>query len=129
MFTLSQIKAAHAAVKSGADFPKYVQDLILLGVKSYETYVMDGHTQYFGEHDYQISSQAVYAPLTVKLECNTEQFMRDLVAHQAGKTDYSTFCKDCAKSGVEKWVVNMADMSCTYFDQTGNIMLTEAIPQ
>lgn len=29
MFTLDQIKAAHNKVKSGADFPAYIQDLIL----------------------------------------------------------------------------------------------------
>ena len=32
MFTIEQIKNAHAKVKSGADFPTYVQNLIKLGV-------------------------------------------------------------------------------------------------
>ncbi len=43
MFTLEQIKSAHSKVKSGADFPNYIQDLINLGIKSYHTYVSDGH--------------------------------------------------------------------------------------
>ena len=30
MFTIAQIKEAHDKVKSGADFPKYIQDLINL---------------------------------------------------------------------------------------------------
>ncbi len=38
MFQLTDIKDAHSKVKSGADFPNYVQDLIKLGVKKYETY-------------------------------------------------------------------------------------------
>ncbi len=33
MFTIEQIKEAHAKVKSGADFPNYIHDLIILGVK------------------------------------------------------------------------------------------------
>lgn len=33
MFTIEQIKEAHSKVKSGADFPNYIQDLIILGVK------------------------------------------------------------------------------------------------
>lgn len=35
MFTLDQIREAHVKVKSGADFPHYIQDLIVLGVQKY----------------------------------------------------------------------------------------------
>ncbi len=38
MFTIAQIKEAHDKVKSGADFPKYIQDLINLGVIGYDTF-------------------------------------------------------------------------------------------
>ena len=38
MFTIAQIKEAHSRVKSGADFPTYIQDLIELGVKGYDTF-------------------------------------------------------------------------------------------
>ena len=51
MFTLDQIKQAHAKVKSGADFPKYIQDLIVLGIKNYDTFVIDGHSEYYGENN------------------------------------------------------------------------------
>ncbi len=44
MFTVEQIKTAHSKVKSGADFPAYIQDINKLGVASYETFVTDGHT-------------------------------------------------------------------------------------
>jgi uncharacterized protein YbcV (DUF1398 family) len=39
-----------------------------------------------------------------------------------------TFCSDCAKSGIEKWIVCMEKMTCTYFDKAGNEMLEEMIP-
>lgn len=32
MFTAEQLKAAHSQVKSGADFPAYIQDIRKLGV-------------------------------------------------------------------------------------------------
>ena len=38
------------------------------------------------------------------------------------------FCRDCAKSGVEKWIVDMADMTCTYYDKEGDPFLKETIP-
>ncbi|MCG2612345.1 DUF1398 domain-containing protein [Flavobacterium sp. SM15] len=129
MFTIDQIKNAHSKVKSGADFPNYVQDLIKLGVVFYETYVDDGHTDYYGKADYTASSSSKYKMLDIAAISNTEQFKSDLKAHQQGKTDYPTFCKDCAKSGVEKWVVNTERMTCTYYDKSANELLVERIPQ
>ena len=129
MFTIKQIKEAHGKVKSGADFPAYIRDLKKLGVIYYESFVIDGHTDYFGENDYKTSSPAKYESLKVAETSNTEQFNKDLKAHQQGKTDYPTFCTDCAKSGIEKWAVSILNMTCTYFDKAGNKILTEAIPQ
>lgn len=36
MFTIHQIKEAHAKVKTGADFPSYIQDLTALGIERYD---------------------------------------------------------------------------------------------
>lgn len=129
MFTIEQIKTAHSKVKSGADFPVYIQDIKKLGVTYYETFVMDGHTDYFGAIDYKTSSPTKYNALTIASSPNMEQFKIDLKAHQQGKTDYPTFCNDCANSGIEKWAVRMDKMTCTYFDKAGNEILEENIPQ
>ena len=75
----------------------------MLGVKKFETFVSDSHTIYFGENSFQTKSQAVYESVTIASKSNPEKFKADLKAHQQGKTDYFTFCKDSAKSGVEKW--------------------------
>jgi uncharacterized protein YbcV (DUF1398 family) len=129
MFTVEQIKAAHSKVTSGRDFPAYIQDLKELGVTSYETFVKDGHTDYFGANDYTTSSPANYNELTIVKTSNVEQFKTDIKAHQEGKTDYPRFCSDCAKSGIEKWVVSMDKMTCAYYDLAGNEILVEQIPQ
>ena len=128
MFTVEQIRQEHSKIKSGSDFPKYIQDLIQLGISSYETYVSDGHTHYQGINGFNCTSDARYGTLDVTVKINKYQFQNDLKAHQQGKTDYPTFCKDCAKSGIEKWVVCMDNMTCTYFDKTGNKILVEQIP-
>ena len=129
MFTADQIKAAHSKVKSGADFPAYIREIKAMGVTHYESYVADGHIDYHGANDHTASVPAKYEPLTITGVSNPEQFKADLKAHQLGKTDYPTFCRDCAKSGVEKWRVDMAKMTCTYYDKSGNELLVEAIPQ
>ena len=128
MFTIDQINEAHAKVKSGADFPNYIQDLIKLGVTGFETFVTDGHTVYFGADGAEIQSSATYTTLKLADESDKDQFIEDLKDHQQGKTNYQTFCLDCAWSGVEKWVVDMSKMTCTYYDKEGSEMLAEAIP-
>jgi uncharacterized protein YbcV (DUF1398 family) len=129
MFTVEQIKAAHNKVKSGADFPAYILDIKKLGVTYYETFVADGHTDYFGANDYKISSAARYDALTIAETPNNEQFRVDLKEHQQGKTDYPTFIKTSATFGIEKWAVCMDKMTCTYYDKAGNEILVEEIPQ
>ena len=127
MFTIEAIQAAHAKVKSGADFPAYVKDLIALGILSYTTYVTDGHSDYNGSNNFKLSSPAKYEPLAIADRYN-EKFLTDLKAHQQGHTDYPTFRSDAAKSGIEKWVMDMEQKTCTYYDKAGNPVLTESIP-
>lgn len=63
MFTIEQIKAAHSNVKSGADFPAYIQDIKKLGVAAYDVFVADGHADYYGDNDYKTSSSSKPARL------------------------------------------------------------------
>lgn len=128
-FTLEQIRIAHAKVKSGADFPAYIREMKQLGVLQYETFVADGHTDFFGDNHYSISSPAKYDTLEIAAQSNEEMFKADLLAHQQGKTDYRLFCADCAKSGIDKWRVDINNMTCTYYDKNGTMILVEDIPQ
>ncbi|HZV69536.1 MAG TPA: DUF1398 family protein [Saprospiraceae bacterium] len=129
MFTVEQVKAAHSKVKSGADFPAYIQEIKKLGVTLYETYVADGHTDFYGVNHYKTTAPAKYAELTIAETSKSEQFKKELREHQQGKTDYLTFIGMCATFGIERWVVRMNKMTCTYFDIAGNEILQEQIPQ
>lgn len=128
MFTVEQIKAAHSRVKSGADFPKYIQEIRQLGVIAFETWVVDSHTEYFGKGGYQTTSKPMYENLVIMCNSDKEKFNHYLKIHQQGKTDYFTFCKDCAETGIEKWLVCLDAMTCTYYDKAGNVILVEQIP-
>lgn len=129
MFTLEQIAAAHSHVKSGADFPAYVEALIALGVKCYDVYVADGHAEYFGVNGFTLTSPTKYPALEVAPTGDAERFGERLKMHQAGETDYMTFCQDAAAAGVEKWRVDTEALSCTYLDRSGAVMLEEVIPK
>ena len=128
MFTIAQIKEAHDKVKSGADFPKYIQDLINLGVIGYDTFVADGHVEYFGADNYRTTTTETYATLTVATSANKERFIEFLVMHQEGQTDYLTFCLQAAQCGIAQWTVNIVEKTCTYFDNNQNSILIEKIP-
>lgn len=129
MVTLEQIKTAHSKVKSGADFPAYIKEIKELGVTYYEYFVTNGQTEFYGANNDIITSPAQYASLTIASIPNEKQFKADLIAHQQGKTDYLTFCNDCAKSGIEKWAVSLEKMTCTYYDKAKKEILEEVIPQ
>lgn len=128
MFNLQDIKTAHSKVKSGADFPKYIQELKHLGIVSYENYVGDGHTQYWGKDGFNIISDAKYANLEVSESSSKEKLKLDLSAHQKGQSDYLTFCRQAAEAGVNKWAVHIEKLTCTYYNSAGEAMLEEKIP-
>ena len=129
MFTTEQIKAAHSKVKSGADFPVYIQEIRQMGVTHYEAYVSDGHTDYHGADGHTATVPAKYEPLAIATLPNVDEFEAELLAHQQGKTDYLTFIRMCADCGIEKWMVSMEKMTCTYYDTSGKVILEEVIPE
>lgn len=128
MFTTDQIRNAHSKVRSGADFPAYIQELKQLGVASYQTFVADGHTDFEGENDFRLGLPAKYENLAIAENCDPESFSKGLKDHQQGKTDYLSFIALCADCGIEKWKVDIAALRCTYFDRSGHEILTESIP-
>jgi uncharacterized protein YbcV (DUF1398 family) len=128
MFTIEQIKAAHSKVKSGADFPSYIQEIKTLGVTSYEHFVSDGHVEYFGLNGFTIAAPAKWPAREVAATSSAEELKHTLKIHQQGQTDYVTFCKQSAEIGVEKWTVDITKMTCTYYDKAGTEMLVEVIP-
>ena len=51
-----------------------------------------------------------------------------LQRNQRGESDFYTFCNEIAKAGVYKWVSELDEMTCTYFDKTEQVIIIESIP-
>lgn len=128
MFTEEHIKTAHSKVKSGADFPSYIQEMKTLGVTAYEHFVADGHINYYGANDFVLSAGAKWAPLKISNLSSIEKLKQALIIHQQGQTNYPTFCMEAAEAGVEKWIVDIIKMSCAYYDKANTEMVVEIIP-
>ena len=102
--------------------------MLTLNANGSFTYVHDGSVVYYGLNNYTAEAEEKYAAIKVADFANKELFIENLVKHQHGETDYMTFCNHCAQAGIAKWRVDIVEMTCTYFDKTGNEMLEEIIP-
>lgn len=127
MFTKEQIEAAHGKVKSGADFPAYVNEIKSLGVKSHEVSLKEGTWIFKGLNNHMASF--VNGPLVpVSERVSVETFEHSLTIHQRGETDYLTFCQQAGKAGVDRWISDFFNMAVTYYDAAGNVVAIEPIP-
>ena len=107
MFTTNQTKDAHAKVKIGANFPAYVQGLIQLGIKKYDTYAGDAHSIYLGENDLSTASEDKYSLVAVAAANHETTFRHYLKIHQQGEIDDPKFCQYASVTGIYKWTVDL----------------------
>ena len=129
MFSLDQIKEANVKVKTGADFPGYVKELIQIGVVKYDTYVQDGRTKFEGQENFNIETEAKYPEVPLNELPDPEQFKHFLKLHQEGETDFPGFVSHAAATGIHKWTVDTREMTCSYYDKTGCPIHIESIPK
>jgi uncharacterized protein YbcV (DUF1398 family) len=128
MFTLQQMKAAHAKVKSGADFPHYIQEIKSYGLRKYIYSVIDGAITYYGESGHQVAAPAIYEHKTINPIASPDELRHTISIHQQGNTDFSTFCEQAATAGVKQWVIDTERMLCIYENTDGKEMVAEPIP-
>ena len=128
MFSIEQIHEASEKVKSGVDFPRFVQDLKEIGVTHYDNFVTDGSTKYFGLNKFTLNGESKYPKMKVNKVSSTEKLKHAISIHQQGQTDYLTFCQQATDAGVEKWTTHMIEMTVTYLDKKGNKVAVEPIP-
>jgi len=129
MFTIEQIHNAFSKVRSGADFPQFVQDLKSIGVTHYDNFVSDGRTKYYGANNFLVEGEAKYPEMVVNDAGSSDKLKHAISIHQQGQTDYPTFCLQAAEAGVEKWTTHMIEMTVTYLDKKGNKLTVEPIPE
>ena len=129
MFTIQQIKSAHAKVKSGADFPAYIQELKTLGISAYRLSLTDGGVTYQGANGYSITGGPKYEDHAIINPPDRNALSNSLAIHQKGETDYPTFCLQAIAAGVAYWLIDMAKMTCTYYDIYDKEIIREQIPQ
>ncbi|MFZ0419041.1 MAG: DUF1398 family protein [Candidatus Sulfotelmatobacter sp.] len=127
MFTIEQIDDLHACLGSARTLPEYVRALKALGVEHDDSYLADGHSEYFGQGGHRVVSPAVHEVLPVAETGQRETFLQHLRRHELRQTTYLEMSRGLAQSGIEKWTVDTARMTMTFYDKAGREMLVEYI--
>jgi uncharacterized protein YbcV (DUF1398 family) len=116
-----------ARLGSAKTFREYVLALKALGVERSDSYLVDGHSEYFGQGGYSVVSPPVHEVLAVAETCEPETFLEHLGRHERRETSYLEMSRGLAESGIEKWSVNTGRMTMTFYDKAGREMLVEKI--
>jgi uncharacterized protein YbcV (DUF1398 family) len=127
MFSIEQINDLHARLGSAKTLPEYVLALKALGVERYDSYLADGHSEYFGQGGQSVASPPVHEALAVAETGQRETFLQHLRRHERREKTYLEKSRSLAQSGIEKWTVDTGSMTMTFYDKTGREMLSEQI--
>lgn len=127
MFTLEQIDDIHRRFGNADTLSQYLEALRNIGVDKYDSFITDGHSEYFDKHSHKIVSTPVHEKLSIAETCNRESFLKHLNLHNQGKTNYLEMSKGLADSGIEKWTFDTNKMTIGYYDTDGNEILIERI--
>ena len=127
MFTIEEINELHARLDSARTLPEYVRALKALGVERYDSYLADGHSEYFGQGGHRVVSPPVHEVLPVAESGQRETFLQHLRQHERRQTTYLEMSRGLAQSGIEKWTVDTGRMTMTFYDKAGREMLVEQI--
>ena len=127
MFTLEQVNAIHDELGKSNSLLEYANALRKIGVMSYDSYVSDGHTKYYGKDGHVVETPANNKEYMVTQAYNDELFRRTLKRAEKGKIGYEDMSKELAKAGVDKWTMDTDKHTFTYSDAQGRAVLVEQL--
>jgi uncharacterized protein YbcV (DUF1398 family) len=126
-FSLEAIKEAQSKF-TGVDFPKLIREFKLIGIKTNTCNIQTGLVMYENKNGEQIKVQSNSVDVLINTISSTVAAQDVLKRHQAGETDFLTFCKEIAGAGVYKWISDMDNMTCSYYDLKDSAVIVENIP-
>ncbi|MCI5870553.1 DUF1398 domain-containing protein [Streptococcus sp.] len=127
MFTLEVIDRGHEQF-TGPDFPNLIAYFKDLGMVENTVDIQSGQVTYRSKTGKILEKMGYQVMISVSDQVNLDQFVTILRHHQAGETDFPTFCQEAAEAGVYKWVIDLEAMTCSYLDKTGQAVFVEAVP-
>ena len=127
MFTLEQIDDIHDRLGNQDTLVQYLRALNAIGVERSDSFIVDGHSEYFGKGSETVVTPPTHAVLTIAGTSSRDGLVEHLALHSQGKTSYVEMSKGLAESGVEKWSFDTSALTIAYYDKAGNELLVEAV--
>lgn len=127
MFSIEEIDELHRRLGTAKTLSEYVRALKAIGVAHYDSYLFDGHSEYFGHGGEKVVSPPAHEVLNVAETGQRDAFLEHLRRHERRQTTYLEMSIGLAQSGIEKWTVDTGRMTMTFYDKTGQEMLIESI--
>lgn len=93
MFTLKQINGIHKRFGKKTTLPQYLHALKTIGVIKYDSFVTDGHSEYYGNDSQIVVSLPLHEKFKIIKTSNKESMLTHLSLHQQGKTSYIEMSK------------------------------------
>lgn len=125
MFTLEQITEIHDRLGNSDTLGPYLRALRGIGVATYDSYVTDGHAEYVGLDGRELVGPPFHETFAVADTCDRERFARFMRRVEEGGVGYVEMSKALADNGVEKWTFDTGELTITYLDRAGNVLLRE----
>lgn len=127
MFTLEQISGIHDRLGNRGALGGYLRALRDIGVEMYDSYITDGHSEYFGADGQKLVGPAFHEAFAIAETCDKEQFLQYMQQVEQGGVGYVEMSKALADNGVEKWTFDTEKLTITYLDKAGNVLLDEKV--
>lgn len=126
-FTMEQINDIHDRLGNADTLLAYAQELHALGVEHADSYLTDGHSEFFGKDGYTVRSTAEHETFLIAKKSDKQNFLRHLKLHELGKTSYVEMSKGLADSGIEKWIIDTRKLTMTFYDKADNELLVDKL--
>lgn len=127
MFELAQITDIHNRLGNSDSLGAYLRALQDIGVQTYDSYITDGHSEYFGADGQKLVGPAFHQTYVIAETCDKEQFLQYIQRVEQGGISYAEMSEALADNGVEKWTFHTEGSTITYFDKAGNVLLREIV--
>ena len=128
VFTIEQINELHDRLGTAETLGQYLRSLSAIGVERFDSFIVDGHSEFFGKSGQTVASGPAHERLSIAETSRRESLVEHQRLHSEGRTSYVEMSKGLADSGVEKWTFDTNKLTVAYYDKAGNELLVEEVP-
>ncbi len=127
MTSLKQIQEVHDKFGKPDMLVEYLTAQRRIGVMSYDSFIADGHSEYYLLGDESIVSEPLYDSLMVAHLVDKERFLAIMDKLSQENMDYFPMMKELSKCGVIKWTFDTVKLTHSYIGYDGSVLLVESL--